>query len=141
MSKKIFTYIKENQTRKVYKLLRDGQDPNVASKGESAITNAAKWGRFGIVELLIKYNARISIETLEAAIERGRKEIVKLLLQSGASANVDSAILEKAQPDIAQMVFDAQQKQAQSSPINHIDVHNLELVENQPTLSNEQSGP
>jgi hypothetical protein len=136
MSKKIFTYIKENQTRKVYKLLRDGQDPNVASKGESAITNAAKWGRFGIVELLIKYNARISIETLEAAIERGRKEIVKLLLQSGASANVDSAILEKAQPDIAQMVFDAQQKQAQSSPINHIDVHNLELVENQPTLSN-----
>ena len=134
MSNKIFSYIRKNKSYKVNKLLEKGQDPNTVNKwGESAICYAAKWGRFQIVESLVKHNANIDPKALETAIKFGRKEIVELLLQSGANPNVDYAILEEANYNIVRIIYFAQKKQAEHNTITDVNDHSLELVENQLT--------
>ncbi|MDF3047107.1 MAG: hypothetical protein K0R73_225 [Candidatus Midichloriaceae bacterium] len=132
MNENIFTYIRNNKLRKVSKLLEKGQDPNAVNKlGESVICYAAKWGRLNIVKSLIKHDANIDPKALETAIKFGRKEIVELLLQSGASPNVDHTILEKANYDIVKTIYSAQKKQTESNTINNVDECSSELVESQ----------
>ena len=115
--------------REIVKLLLDkGCDPNVGNqcenfgyKGETALGEAASWGRLEVAEMLIKHGANVNamaerdITPLHEAVNAGHVELVRLLLQNCADANAKdnkqhtlrdglNADDDPAEPEIAELL-------------------------------------
>jgi ankyrin repeat protein len=91
--------------REIVKRLFDkGADPDVRSRekytgheGETALLQAAFWGRLAIAELLIKHGAKVNaraakdVVPLHEAARMGYVELARLLLKHGAEVNARDA--------------------------------------------------
>lgn len=87
--------------REIVKLLLDkGSNPDVPSqdeesgfKGETALLQAASWGRLEIAKILIKHGANVNAKAawgavpLHDAARMGNVEVARLLLEHGADVN------------------------------------------------------
>lgn len=78
----------------VYILLKNGVDPNLQDKnGKTALMYATSNNHKDIVRLLLAYKANPNIQDMfgiTALMEASSDEILKLLLESGADANIKS---------------------------------------------------
>jgi len=93
---KLYRAVRSGSIKEVKKLLRDGADPDIAdAHGLTPLHQAAYWGEYEIIDLLLKAGANVNAENNgkgwtplhSAAVSggmRSRKEVIELLLGAGA---------------------------------------------------------
>ena len=100
LSRLLIAAVTKDYVEEVEALIKEGIDVNAKDNDEeTALMFASYWGHTGIVKLLLKNGADVSINAeskhskataLSLASEKGRIEIVKLLLKNGADVNAKS---------------------------------------------------
>jgi len=95
IDKELFKAVKEGDTAKLERLLKEGADVNVKDDyGRTPLHVAAEKGEVEIVKLLLEKGADVNVKNnngqtpLHYAASGGYTEIVKLLLERGADVNV-----------------------------------------------------
>jgi ankyrin repeat protein len=95
LNKRLFKAIHAGDAAVVEKLLNEGADANANSNGDFRPLHSATFGRAGakIIKLLLARKPNLDVETehgqtpLNFAIGQGELDIVKLLVEAGASIN------------------------------------------------------